>query len=1164
LYCGKEIGPFRLLRDREFCSPAHRQGYSARLGKALGQISAQEPPPAPIASFIPYKPFEGNNRTLCQIATLEPFRSELHLLATWPLSIVPMPRERTAPLSSPRPSFVLEPDFAAEPQPWPADKSLRYVSVELLAEDPLSLFEADEQPDPVAAGPALLDPPPAGWQSEPVEWPDAEWTAPNVRLPRVPPRLGAFVSRGVARGLLADAVEAFLPPGKDPEMLAFVSPPTLPALGWKLRAAELQVTGEPAGPATGPAPQPVESWLPPSAEAQVAVWPADAVLPKLGLVAADWTVAADIADAVPTPAAQPLERFLPAPPEPQIAAWAAAVQLPEMTLSAADWLAATAMAEPVAGPAAQAAESWLPIAPEAQALAWPAHAVALPRLTVAPAGWVLSVDLAELVSSPAPQAAESWLPENSQPQVAAWPPAAVALPQFALEAVDWVLVGELAELAASPAPQAAERWLPANPEPRVAAWPAAAAALPQFALEAVDWVLLAESAGRAASPAAEVVESLLPALAEAGALPLAPRALQLPVLALAVLEPEAVAEFVAPMVIADACQQWMASPPACEAVREVLPAFGAAFAIPASMPAPMPVHFALEHPSIRYSGGWRPAPVAEAVIAFVAPHLAAPLAANLSVAVPHTGTLQKTTVQQPQTLASPAIAHYPDAALPSSADLPVASLVQSAVQTPALRFPGLALEHATGDRTAPFRTAALSAAEPGASEPNRDTGAPQLDRAAVRPPGSPAPILRCGFELAPQVTGDFICQRVSMPPFKSLQAIAPAIAVLAPRFAVRPIFERVEEATAPPKPTGKTPAFAEIFQIAKVARKTSTSRTGLFSAGKLIAASLIVGLGMWFGAGSVKISRQMLAINIHGIGSTNPSSGIESPVSSPGFPAPKTAAANSTEGPIAKVRHAIQGRAALELTDTFRRMQAWGSGLSMPAGWTRNPDGYVRTGQLALYRPAQSFANYRFEFFGEIEKKSMSWAIRARDTQNYYGMKMTVIEPGLRPVVAMVHYAVVDGKRGAKVETPLSMMIHNNEAYHVAVEVKGNRVVTSIEGQEVDSWTADSLKTGGVGFFSEVGESARLYWMRVSRNQDWLGRVCAYLSSGSGNQTADLWRDEIPQSPAPPATPPPAPASEVAMAAAEEAEEFAQTGSARARILKYRISNYGRTELCRS
>jgi hypothetical protein len=248
----------------------------------------------------------------------------------------------------------------------------------------------------------------------------------------------------------------------------------------------------------------------------------------------------------------------------------------------------------------------------------------------------------------------------------------------------------------------------------------------------------------------------------------------------------------------------------------------------------------------------------------------------------------------------------------------------------------------------------------------------------------------------------------------------------------------------------------------------------------------------------------------------------------------------------------------VELTDTFRRMGDWGAtAMALPAGWSRHPDGYICTGQLAIYRPSQAFADYHLEFFGEIEKKSLSWAVRARDKQNYYAMKMTVIEPGLRPVIAVQHYAVVGGRKGHRVETPLGIMMHNHEAYRVAVDVKGSRVVTSIEGQEVDSWSDDSLKVGGIGFFSDAGESARVYWVRITKNQDWLGRVCAYLS-GSGSDTAELWRGALPATPRQP--PEPAlPTGADATLAAAEIEDFSHMGPHRARILKY-----GRTETCRS
>jgi hypothetical protein len=49
-----------------------------------------------------------------------------------------------------------------------------------------------------------------------------------------------------------------------------------------------------------------------------------------------------------------------------------------------------------------------------------------------------------------------------------------------------------------------------------------------------------------------------------------------------------------------------------------------------------------------------------------------------------------------------------------------------------------------------------------------------------------------------------------------------------------------------------------------------------------------------------------------------------------------------------------------------------------------------------------------------------------------------------------------------------------------------------------------------VGFFTEANERARLYWMRVSKNDDWLGHVCAFLSGDDARATADLRGPEIP------------------------------------------------------
>jgi hypothetical protein len=161
----------------------------------------------------------------------------------------------------------------------------------------------------------------------------------------------------------------------------------------------------------------------------------------------------------------------------------------------------------------------------------------------------------------------------------------------------------------------------------------------------------------------------------------------------------------------------------------------------------------------------------------------------------------------------------------------------------------------------------------------------------------------------------------------------------------------------------------------------------------------------------------------------------------------------------------------------------------------------------------------------------VGWVVRARDRKNYYGMKFKVVEPGLRPIIAMVHFTVLRGKAGREVETPLSVMVHNNEPYHVAVEVRGNRVVTSIEGQEIDSYADNTLASGGVGFFADAGARARLYWMRVTANDDFVGKVCAYVASALGQAPPTTAQVEAGEAPCG-APGPCEPRGEVALAAA--------------------------------
>ncbi len=433
--------------------------------------------------------------------------------------------------------------------------------------------------------------------------------------------------------------------------------------------------------------------------------------------------------------------------------------------------------------------------------------------------------------------------------------------------------------------------------------------------------------------------------------------------------------------------------------------------------------------------------------------------------------------------AAPAL---PDAESARGLATPVSGTIPAA---PPLRLPqfGGGPMPSQGLPSAPFVT---TAARPSAETamPRQITRAP-LSTVALRPPQPLAPIKPAALAVAELMPLEYFCSRGPRVAAHGMGWIIPSMSVTAPRFTAPLSVEQVEPLPVAPTVKRKRPAFAEIFTLPEAAGRRSTLVRDL---SKMIAACLVIGAMLWYGSSFLRSD--------HDSGAGQVLSADDS-VAARGH-----RAGRESGGIFSRVRSSIADRAETHLSDGFHNgMAAWGAPEgSWAPGWSRNPEGYVTPGKLALFQPTLRYTDYRLEFFGQIESKSLDWAVRASDDANYYAMKFAADGSGPRAVVSMIHYPVVAGKKGLRVSTPLNIMIHDHTAYHVAVDVRGDRITTSIEGEEVDSFVDGTLARGGVGFFADAGEQARLYWVKVSKNEDWLGRVCAFLSGGNSD-TAQLW-----------------------------------------------------------
>ena len=195
------------------------------------------------------------------------------------------------------------------------------------------------------------------------------------------------------------------------------------------------------------------------------------------------------------------------------------------------------------------------------------------------------------------------------------------------------------------------------------------------------------------------------------------------------------------------------------------------------------------------------------------------------------------------------------------------------------------------------------------------------------------------------------------------------------------------------------------------------------------------------------------------------------------------------------VKAAARARATVDLQDDFHSgFESWSGPKGWASAWSVDSFGMVRPGRLALFHPSLSLTDYRFDFVSQIDSKGFGFVFRAADTNNYQAAKLIMVKPGPLPSLALVRYTVINGREGPKTQIPLRIEARRDTIYRMSVTVQGDHFSVDVNGQLASGWTDDRLKSGGVGFFSDKGESSRLVAVHVVDKQDFLGWLCSQVS----------------------------------------------------------------------
>jgi hypothetical protein len=154
------------------------------------------------------------------------------------------------------------------------------------------------------------------------------------------------------------------------------------------------------------------------------------------------------------------------------------------------------------------------------------------------------------------------------------------------------------------------------------------------------------------------------------------------------------------------------------------------------------------------------------------------------------------------------------------------------------------------------------------------------------------------------------------------------------------------------------------------------------------------------------------------------------------------------------------------------------------ADWTSDWSGKPPRGeQFSILRPSLIMSDYRIQFQGQIESKSLGWIFRATDPKNYYAMKLEITRPGAMAEVSLIRAVVDAGQQKNRARIPLKTFARDT-VFKIRTDVAGSTFQTWIQGDLVDTWNDDRFRVGGFGLLTDAAGRAKLQMIQLSELQD--------------------------------------------------------------------------------
>jgi hypothetical protein len=191
----------------------------------------------------------------------------------------------------------------------------------------------------------------------------------------------------------------------------------------------------------------------------------------------------------------------------------------------------------------------------------------------------------------------------------------------------------------------------------------------------------------------------------------------------------------------------------------------------------------------------------------------------------------------------------------------------------------------------------------------------------------------------------------------------------------------------------------------------------------------------------------------------------------------------------------IANRSSIHLEEDFSAgLGLWDGDGNWARSWYYDKGGVVRPGRMAIYQPSIPMKDYHLVLTAAVERRSISWMIRASNLRNYIAIRLHIAGSGPSQRLSLERWTVKDGRVTRRQVLPLATNLGTATTAHIQMEVAGDTFTTMLQDQVVDVFTDTTHGSGGVGLFSTDGDQPRIYQLELTHQHDFFGKLCSFLA----------------------------------------------------------------------